>query len=91
MLNNLVDSQTMQATSEEDRNLFAGMRSVTRSLGSAIANFTAGIILAEKNYFLPFLISGLILLAGYLYFIFMVQPLLEEKQQNEAIIEISPV
>lgn len=79
MLSNMINSQTMQAIEEEDRNLFAGMRAVFQSSGSALASLIAGFILGTKNYSLPFLLSGLLLLLGYLYFIFLVKPVFEKE------------
>lgn len=78
MLNNLIDSQTMQAIADEDRNIFAGLRVVFRSVGSAIANLSAGIILNYKNYSLPFLISGLLLLSSFIFYITLIAPQFEE-------------
>lgn len=84
MLSNLVDSQSMQAINEEDRNLFAGMRSVTRSIGSALAAYLSGIILAAKNFSLPFLLSAILLIISYLFFIKWIYPILKD---NDVIIE----
>lgn len=82
MLNNVVESQTMQATEEENRNLFAGLRSVTRSLGAALSTYFAGIIMSQKDYSLPFLLSGISLLTGYLFFLIWVKPLLKDKLED---------
>lgn len=79
LLNNLIDSQGMSAIPDEDRNLFAGLRSVTRSIGSSISTYMTGVILAQKNYYLPFLFTAGALLAGYLYYRILVQPILLER------------
>jgi DHA1 family multidrug resistance protein-like MFS transporter len=74
MLTNLVDSLSMSSFEDEERDLYAGTRTVFRSAGSALAAFAIGGIMAAANYTLPFLISGLLLLAGYLYFISVISP-----------------
>ena len=74
MLTNLVDSLSMSSFKDEDRDLYAGMRAVFRSIGSSVAAFVIGMILAGKNYSLPFLIAGLLLLAGYLFFAKAIRP-----------------
>ncbi|CEG28481.1 MFS transporter [Bacillus sp. B-jedd] len=74
MLTNLVDSLSMSSFKDEDRDLYAGMRAVFRSIGSSVAAFVIGMILAGKNYSLPFLIAGLLLLAGYIYFAKVIRP-----------------
>ncbi|MGD9679412.1 MAG: MFS transporter [Vulcanibacillus sp.] len=79
MLSNLIDSQSMQAIKEEERNLFAGMRSVSRSVGSAIASYIAAFILASKNFSLPFLLTGIVLIISYLFFLKYIYPELKEK------------
>ena len=80
MLSNLIDSQSMQAIKEEERNLFAGMRSVSRSVGSALASYIAAFILASKNFSLPFLLTGIVLIISYLFFLKYIYPQLKEKE-----------
>ncbi len=79
LLTNMIESQSMSAVTESERNLFAGMRSVSRSLGSAIATYIAGIILATKNYTLPFLLASVAILLSFIYFLLWVRPLLLER------------
>ncbi|OEF99260.1 hypothetical protein BHF71_09275 [Vulcanibacillus modesticaldus] len=83
MLNNIVESQTMQSIEEDERNLFAGMRAVLRSLGSAVAMYLAGIILSDKNYYLPFLLSGAFILIGYIYFLVFIKPIIVLKLYSQ--------
>lgn len=89
MLNNMIDSQTMQAIADEDRNIFAGLRVVFRSTGSAIANLSAGIILNYKNYSLPFLISGLLLLLSFIFYYTVISSQFEEIKNDNHETEIS--
>ncbi|WP_127496096.1 MFS transporter [Paenibacillus glycanilyticus] len=77
MLSNLVDSKLMSALKEKERNLFAGMRSVFRSVGSSIAAYLAGLILAGADYRMPFLITAVVLGAGLLCYIKWIRPLLD--------------
>ncbi|WP_127579872.1 MFS transporter [Paenibacillus koleovorans] len=76
MLANLLDSEAMSAVEEEDRNLYAGMRTVSRSLGNALASYLAGYIMAGNDYTLPFLITAASLFVGFLLYKAVVQPLL---------------
>ncbi|QHT62893.1 MFS transporter [Paenibacillus lycopersici] len=77
MLSNLLDSHLMSALQETDRNLFAGMRSVFRSVGSSAATYAAGLILAGADYRMPFLLTAAVLAAGLLYYMRWVRPTLE--------------
>jgi MFS transporter, DHA1 family, multidrug resistance protein len=74
MLTNLVDSLSMSSFKDEERDLYAGMRAVFRSIGSALAAFLVGTILAGKNYTLPFILAGLLLFLGYVYFTYVILP-----------------
>ncbi|WP_066259608.1 MFS transporter [Neobacillus drentensis] len=74
MLTNLVDSLSMSSFRDEDRDAYAGMSVVFRSIGSALIAFVIGSILSGKNYTLPFLLTGVFLLIGYLYFIQVIIP-----------------
>ncbi|MGM1049592.1 Predicted arabinose efflux permease, MFS family [Paenibacillus uliginis N3/975] len=76
MLSNLLDSLLMSAFKDEERNLYAGMRSVFRSLGSSLATFVSGLILSVQNYQLPFLATAGALLACGLYYIWWIRPVL---------------
>jgi len=80
MLSNMIDSQSMSALHERDRNIYAGMRSVFRSVGSAGATYTAGLLLAGGRVELPFAVTGVMLLLGYGYYYKFVQPLLQHKE-----------
>lgn len=79
LLTNMTESQSMSAVSEQKRNLFAGMRSVFRSLGFAGSTYLSGVILTHKNYTLPFLWTSLVILLNLIFFWIWVRPLLEEK------------
>ncbi|NIK77011.1 putative MFS family arabinose efflux permease [Paenibacillus castaneae] len=77
MLSNLVDSQLMSALKEKERNLFAGMRSVFRSVGSSITTYFAGLILAGADYQMPFLFTAVVLGIGLVYYMRWVRPILD--------------
>jgi DHA1 family multidrug resistance protein-like MFS transporter len=83
MLNNLMDSQCMSAVVEVDRNLFAGMRTVSRSIGNTIASYWAGYILAGSHYSLPFLLTAVALLGGYVVYAWFVQGKLDQRLQSQ--------
>ncbi|MEH7503121.1 MFS transporter [Neobacillus drentensis] len=74
MLTNLVDSLSMSSFKDEERDMYAGIRAVFRSIGSAVSAFLVGTILAGKNYTLPFILAGLLLLLGYAYFTYVIRP-----------------
>jgi DHA1 family multidrug resistance protein-like MFS transporter len=80
LLSNMTESESMSAVREEKRNLFAGMRSVFRSLGFAGSTYLTGIILTHKNYALPFLWTGLVILINFIFFWIWVRPLLEDNK-----------
>ncbi|WHY67596.1 MFS transporter [Neobacillus sp. SuZ13] len=82
MLTNLADSLSMSSFKDEERDLYAGMRAVFRSVGSSLAAFLVGIILAGKNYTLPFILAGLLLLLGYAYFTYLIRPKFFETDQE---------
>ncbi|MBP1991963.1 MFS transporter [Paenibacillus eucommiae] len=75
LLTNMSDSQAMSCISQGERNLFAGMRTVFRSIGTAIASYATGIMLASKHYTLPFLFTAAIILVGYAFFLIWIRPL----------------
>ncbi|NQX69886.1 MFS transporter [Paenibacillus alba] len=83
MLNNLMDSESMSAVGEEDRNLFAGMRTVSRSIGNTIASYWAGYILAGNHYSLPFLVTAVALLVGFVIYAWFVQGMLDKRLQGQ--------
>jgi predicted MFS family arabinose efflux permease len=82
MLTNLVDSLSMSSFKDEERDLYAGLRAVFRSIGSALAAFMVGTILAGKNYTLPFILAGLLLFLGYAYFAYVIRPKFFEVDQE---------
>lgn len=84
MLNNLMDSECMSAVAEEDRNLFAVMRTVSRSIGNTIASYWAGYILAGNHYSLPFLLTAVAILAGYAVYAWFVQGMLDRRLQAQS-------
>ncbi|UKS29726.1 MFS transporter [Paenibacillus sp. HWE-109] len=84
MLNNLMDSECMSAVAEEDRNLFAGMRTVSRSIGNTIASFWAGYILAGNHYSLPFVLTAIAMLAGYAVYAWFVQGMLDKRLRDQS-------
>jgi len=82
LLNNMIESQTMSVVEEEKRDFFAGVKSLLRSIGSAIASYLAGYILENQNYTYPFLITFVILLVSLLYFAIFIKPIFIEKLNN---------
>lgn len=84
MLNNLMDSECMSAVAEEERNLFAVMRTVSRSIGNTIASYWAGYILAGNHYSLPFLLTAVAILAGYAVYVWFVQGMLDRRLQGQS-------
>ncbi|BFT74374.1 MFS transporter [Paenibacillus sp. P36] len=83
MLNNMMDSECMSAVAEEDRNVFAGMRTVSRSIGNTIASYWAGYILAANHYALPFLLTAIALLTGFAVYAWFVQGKLAQRLQGQ--------
>ncbi|MGG3283256.1 MFS transporter [Paenibacillus solani] len=79
MLSNLLDSLLMSAFNEEERNLYAGMRSVFRSLGSSGATLVAGWILARQDYRLPFLVTAGALFICGMYYLWWIRPVLSKR------------
>lgn len=79
MLSNLLDSLLMSAFNEQERNLYAGMRSVFRSLGSSGATLVSGMILARQDYRLPFLATAGVLLICGLYYVWWIRPVLSKR------------
>ncbi len=82
MLSNLLDSQLMSAFREQERNLYAGMRSVFRSIGSSGAALVAGWILTERDYRMPFLLTSAALLICSLYYIWFIHPVLDHRLEE---------
>jgi predicted MFS family arabinose efflux permease len=82
LLSNMTESESMSIISEEKRNLFAGMRSVFRSLGFAASTYLTGFILTNKNYALPFLLASLVVLLNFVFFWIWVRPILERKSSS---------
>jgi DHA1 family multidrug resistance protein-like MFS transporter len=89
---NLLEGQSLQATKDEERGLHAGLRSVARSVASTLAAFATGYILELKNYLLPFLLTGLLLVMSLVYVHFLMIRKLEEElsKDNETDTEIYP-
>ncbi|MFB9330030.1 MFS transporter [Paenibacillus aurantiacus] len=77
MLSNLVDSQLMSSLQEKERNLFAGMRSVFRSVGSSITAYMAGWILAGADYQMPFLFTAVVLGMGLIWYVKWIRPIVD--------------
>jgi DHA1 family multidrug resistance protein-like MFS transporter len=83
LLNNMTESQSMSAVLEQKRNLFAGIRSVFRSIGFAGSTYLTGVILTHKNYSLPFLWTSLVIVLNFVFFWIWVRPLLEKNLSEE--------
>ncbi len=78
----------MSMVEDSQRNQFAGMRSVFRSIGAAIASYFAGFMLVNRDYQMPFLITGAVILIACGYFWFVVRPMfLKENKENATIID----
>ncbi|MEM5245126.1 MFS transporter, partial [Thermoanaerobacter sp. CM-CNRG TB177] len=80
--NNMIESHTMSVVEEDKRDFFAGVKSLFRSIGSAIASYLAGYILENQNYTYPFLITFVILLVSLLYFAIFIKTIFIEKLNN---------
>lgn len=80
MLNNAIESESMSAVPEEYRNLFAGVKTIARSGGNALAAYGTGWMLAASQYRLPFLLAGAFLIAGFVLYRLTVLPILERRQ-----------
>ncbi|WP_123039753.1 MFS transporter [Cohnella candidum] len=80
MLSNLLDSEAMSAVREEDRNLFAGWRTIARSAGNALASYATGWILAASDYRLPFLLAGIAFVLGYVLYLRTMEPILVRRE-----------
>ncbi|MBO8171892.1 MAG: MFS transporter [Bacillaceae bacterium] len=81
-VSNVLEGQAMQATPDEERSVLGGLRSVGRSVGSTIGAYAAGIILATKNYTLPFLLTGVSLALILIYFAIWMIPHLEKEEST---------
>lgn len=75
---NVIEGQAMQATNDKERSLHASLRSIGRSVGATFAAYIAGFILAAGNYWLHFLLSGLIIISAYFYFKYFMIDRLEQ-------------
>lgn len=80
---NAIEGQAMQATNDKERSLHASLRSIGRSFGATIAAYIAGFILAAGNYWLPFLLSGVIITSAYLYYKYLMLEHLEHDLKAE--------
>lgn len=76
LLNSMIDSQSMSAIGENGRNTYAGSRIVSRSVGSAISVFGAGLILAGSHYELPFLLAAVLMTVSFMYYNKWVKPII---------------
>ncbi|RKP48862.1 MFS transporter [Cohnella endophytica] len=74
MLSNLADSQLMSTFEDRERDLFAGMRSVFRSVGSSGATLLAGRLLAGRDYRTPFLLTAIALSLAFVFYSLWVRP-----------------
>jgi MFS transporter, DHA1 family, multidrug resistance protein len=83
LLNNMIDSETMSAVAEQDRNRFAGLRSVFRSAGSALAAYIGGTVLEARDTLLPFLLTCAGLLLGWAWLWWVGLPIMRERRKPE--------
>jgi DHA1 family multidrug resistance protein-like MFS transporter len=84
MLSNMIDSETMSAIEEQERNRFAGLRTVFRSAGSSLAAYAGGAVLEARETELPFALTGLSLLLGWVWFGAVALPSMRRQEQREA-------
>jgi DHA1 family multidrug resistance protein-like MFS transporter len=82
MLNNMIDSETMSAIEEHERNRFAGLRTVFRSAGSSLAAYAGGAVLEARETKLPFALTGLSLLIGWVWLVAAALPIMRRKGQK---------
>lgn len=80
---NLLEGQSLQATKDSERGLHSGMRSVARSTASTLAAFGSGYILNLKNYTLPFLLTGLLLIVSFVYVQYLMIGRLEKELSHD--------
>lgn len=83
VLHNMLESETMSAVEEEDRNRFAAMRSLFRSFGNSLAAYITGWVLSANRYELPFLMAGAAMLLTYMLLIRKAAPLFEAKTTKD--------
>jgi MFS family permease len=76
MLTNMVQTHSMSVLPEQERNVYAGLRHVIRSMGGSAAIYLTGVLLSGRHYGLPFLFAGLAVGAGCVYYEKWVKPLL---------------
>lgn len=76
MLTNMVESQAMSIITNNDRNLFSGIRSIVKNLGVAASTFLTGIFLVKKDYTMPFVYSIITLLICLIFFIIFIKPII---------------
>lgn len=82
MLSNMIAGQSMSTIEDIDRNLFAGLWSISISIGISAATYFSGIILNDKNYNLSFLCAAIIITINFLYFIFWIRPILIKSKSD---------
>lgn len=83
LLNNLCDTQLFSALPDEKRDLFAGMRSLTRSLGGAAATALTGMLLQRGDAGAPFTLTALALAIGFVLCFTAILPRLGETRQSD--------
>lgn len=89
LLNNMIESETMSVVDERERNRFAGMRNVFRSAGSALSAFIGGAVLEAKNTELPFALTGLSLLLGWIWLVAVALPTMRHKERRKTELEVN--
>lgn len=79
---NLIESKTMSAIAEEERDIFSGLRSVFRSIGFSVSTYSAGVILSHKNYVLPFFITSILIILTFGYYWLFMRPYMTNEPEK---------
>ncbi|MFC0215655.1 MFS transporter [Paenibacillus chartarius] len=84
LLNNMIESETMSAVPEAERNRFAALRSVFRAGGGALAAYVGGIVLQSRNTLLPYWITAVGLLVTWAWVRWAAMPRMRAERGSEA-------
>ena len=90
MLYNLVVARMFLILDSTAQDLFAGIRSVVRNGGSALAVYLTGFYLEKKDYSMPFVLSAVTMGMGAVLFFALIFPKIQKPDpQNEAMEELN--
>lgn len=82
MLTNMVESQAISIVSNNDRNLFSGIRSIVKNIGIALSTFLTGLFLVKKDYSMPFVYTIISLLLCLIFFIVYIRPIFSKSSNK---------